>query len=694
MKQELSIENKNLSWRIEAGVSEIAYRGEACMRSEYPLLAATPHGLIPLPCLGSRTDGDGRQHLVYGNDMVEVLVGAASGEDDAEDLALYCTVRNLTEELCELSVRMDWEVVDSGVPDWLVPAMFYKHNRFPETVVPYPGYDIDNRDPENGWSDHWSFRSDRTALPAVFCRMSERTVALCTVESVADGVTGVSFLGNRNHTKIGLDFPFREEPGTYMSNDLTVPKGKLGQVFAPPKQTYMTLAPGASEVFPVWIYAASSDAHAYAPFVRRMNERFRTTNLPNPWMGPRQAAELTSYGLYKWHYQPDEQVLYETIAFDREANMNAASGIDRKHMHVGWISGTPHAFALLRQGVTAGIPEYVEAAGRVISNIAGNLAPCGTFWGQWTKEAGWNAGWNPDPQWVQANTLGESVLFMLRAYEFELEQGREHKDWAAAVRSNLDFALRVQREDGNFGSYYHVNTGEVTEWRGAVGLLWISALCLAAKLFGETRYRDAALKAGHYYESFIRDEFIYGAPEDCHLLPNSEDGYNAIMAYIALYETDGDRVEWLELARLAADWTLTFRWTYNIKWPKHTMLEKYDFRSRGADNASPSNNHLHSYGLVCFPEMRRLSEHTGDNYYFDRNREHVACFLQFIAREDGDFNAYKGMVTERYYNTSYIQPKGMILTLSHAWCLGLQLYAYQEVLKEEQLFGFEDGFLD
>jgi len=54
--------------------------------------------------------------------------------------------------------------------------------------------------------------------------------------------------------------------------------------------------------------------------------------------------------------------------------------------------------------------------------------------------------------------------------------------------------------------------------------------------------------------------------------------------------------------------------------------------------------------------------------------------LQFIAREDGDFNAYKGMVTERFYNTNCFQPKGMMLTLSHSWCVGLVLYAAQEAL--------------
>ncbi len=128
---------------------------------------------------------------------------------------------------------------------------------------------------------------------------------------------------------------------------------------------------------------------------------------------------------------------------------------------------------------------------------------------------------------------------------------------------------------------------------------------------------------------------------------------------------------------------MTFRWTYNLQFPKHSLLAQYDYCSRGADQASTSNQHLHNYGLFAVPEMLRLWTYTGDRYYLDRTRDHISCFLQFIAREDGDFNAYKGMVTERFYNTNCFQPKGMMLTLSHSWCIGLILYAAQASLPYE-----------
>jgi hypothetical protein len=158
------------------------------------------------------------------------------------------------------------------------------------------------------------------------------------------------------------------------------------------------------------------------------------------------------------------------------------------------------------------------------------------------------------------------------------------------------------------------------------------------------------------------------------LTPTSEDGYNAVIAYVVLHRADGDP-RWLDLARRAADWMLTFRYAYNVVFPPDTLLGRYDFRTRGGDMASPSSQHLHAYGLVCYPELLRLAGLIGDVWYADRARENLACFRQFVARRDGDFDARIGMVSERYYQTDWGGPKGGLLSLSHAWSIGVLLYA-------------------
>jgi hypothetical protein len=194
-------------------------------------------------------------------------------------------------------------------------------------------------------------------------------------------------------------------------------------------------------------------------------------------------------------------------------------------------------------------------------------------------------------------------------------------------------------------------------------MAWIPALV-------EAGHHDAARAAGDYFKRF---DTWYGAPEDVDLAPTSEDGVAAVMAFVALED-------W-ETARRAADWMLTFRYTYDVAFGPETELGRHGFRTRGADQASPANQHLHCFGLICLPEMIRLARATGDPWYEQTTRENLACFRQFVARHDGDFGARRGMTTERYYQTDVFAPKGGLLPLAHAWTTGVLLYGCETALE-------------
>jgi uncharacterized protein YyaL (SSP411 family) len=114
-------------------------------------------------------------------------------------------------------------------------------------------------------------------------------------------------------------------------------------------------------------------------------------------------------------------------------------------------------------------------------------------------------------------------------------------------------------------------------WTAAVcsnlgaGVAWVNALAEAHRYDSDGRYLAAAERAGDYYARFVLAEVLHGAPEDVDLAPTSEDGYVALVAYLALYRRTGaDR--WLDLARRSADWLLTFRYTYNTVFAPGTLL--------------------------------------------------------------------------------------------------------------------------
>jgi hypothetical protein len=523
----------------------------------------------------------------------------------------------------DAGIRIELELGPADDPRWLVPGVFYGENRPEGCTRIYPRFTPGGVDVARMESDSWSFRADRCSTPSVFSNGR----GLLTSETSPLGQAGVGFAWRDGNPVVWLDFPYREEPLRYDGSETPAP---------PDVRTYRWTAGETVE-----LDFREGDTAALRP-----EEPF----VDPGWVSVEEAAALAAWGLYRWHYRDDPPRLVETAAFDRDGVGDKG---DRDAMHVSWISGVPYAYALLLHGRRVGNVDFVRAAEAVLDHVAGNLTPGGTFWSQWTAARGWTWGWHPDHSRLHARTLADATLFMLRA------GGR----WEEAARSNVAVAVRTQREDGALPSAHHVDTGDAVSWAGTAGLAWIPALVEAGEL-------EAARRAGAFY----RDLDTYqGAPEDVDLAPSSEDGYAAVMAFVALED-------W-EAARRAADWMLTFRYTYDVAFSPHTLLGRYGFRTRGGDQASPANQHLHAFGLICLPEMVRLAGATGERRYLESTRENLACFRQFVAREDGDFGAWRGMTTERYYQTDCFQAKGMLGTLSHAWTGGVLLYACERALE-------------
>ena len=63
---------------------------------------------------------------------------------------------------------------------------------------------------------------------------------------------------------------------------------------------------------------------------------------------------------------------------------------------------------------------------------------------------------------------------------------------------------------------------------------------------------------------------------------------------------------------------------------------------------------------------------------------------RFVARRDGDFNAMRGMVSERFYQTDCFRAKGSLLPLSHAWTGGVLLFACLAALEDPDSYAVPD----
>lgn len=606
--------------------------------------------------------------------LAEPPVPVGSTPGPVASATVYCEIT------CTATVPLDARIVVSApvpgdtVPFWLIPGLFYGQNRPDGCERVFPSFRPGAKDPGGLLSDHWQFRADRAAAPAVFAWGPHSGVALAAAESTELGMTGIGFAHTDFGSRVWLSFPYAEQPVSYRGRPYGEPALAEAHRWRPGERHTITLE----------LFVLGPDRHGYAPILRTLHAASVPTAPVTPWMGLARAAELTAYGLHRWHYHADHGALYETAAFERDIGGQAMGQADRPEMHVAWVSGIPYAYALARHGARIGNDSYVEAGRHVIDTICANLAPCGSFWGRWSLVRGWTQSWTSIKNGLHARTLAEAALFTTRALVAERATGQSRPQWEVALRGTLALAVTGLDQQGNPGSMYHAGTGKVLDRAGGAGLTWAAALAEAAVALDEPALLRAGRAVGRYYASFVRDETLCGAPEDVDLASTSEDGVAAILAYSALYRATGEP-EWLELARRGADWMLTFRYIYNTRFDKHTLLGDYGFATRGADQASPSNQHLHSYGLMCTAELVELSRATGDGHYAERAAETLACLRQFIARADGDFNARMGMASERFYQTECFQPKGMLLTLSHSWCLGVLLLACEDALALDEL---------
>ncbi len=552
-------------------------------------------------------------------------------------------------------------------PWFLVPGAFYGENRPVDNDRAFPRYEAGASTAEQHAamvSDEWHLRADRSATPVVFCWTGpgEAGVALATTEVGELGEQSLGFAFRDGVATLAVTAPARECPVTYYGSDVPRPAEVQRHRFAP----------GETVTLEVGVHELAADRHDYDRVLRELHAASAPRFPQNPWTDAATAAAVAAEGLQRWHFDPDPGVLLETIGFDRELSGRDGHRVDRQAMHVGWVSGVPWAFALLRHARRVGSTEAEAAARRVIDFCTAELSPSGTFWGVWYRASGWTQSWTTKPRGLHGRTLGEATDFLVRALALA-----DEPRWRDAARSNLDVIVGRQRDDGNLGGIHHAETGEVLSWDGSASLAWVPALVGARDW--DARYLPAAVRAGEYYARFVEAEYLHGAPEDVDLAPTSEDGYVAIMAYAALYRATGEE-RWLALARRAAEWTFTFRYSYDVDFAPRTPLGTWDFRTRGADQASSSNQHVHAYGLICTDDLLDLAAWTGDDWYRVRAEEAFACFRQLLPLADGDLNAYRGMITERYYQTECFQPKGMMLTLSHAWSAGVLLLASEDMV--------------
>jgi hypothetical protein len=160
---------------------------------------------------------------------------------------------------------------------------------------------------------------------------------------------------------------------------------------------------------------------------------------------------------------------------------------------------------------------------------------------------------------------GEGVRAMLDDYLYERAHGRMHPEWLAWVKSYSDWLLTVQREDGSFSESFPGSTGKATNDSGATSYAPVPLLVSMSKETGDKKYLAAAIRAAGYIWTNYGSEGVYvGATGGD--VADKESGMLSMEAFLALYQCTQEP-KWLYRARMAADYTETYIWLWNVPMP-------------------------------------------------------------------------------------------------------------------------------
>jgi hypothetical protein len=213
----------------------------------------------------------------------------ADGEHD-----VHVRIRHDGDAAVDARVRIETPVPATH-PHWLIPGLFYGDNRDPACLRLYPRYSPGESDADSLTADHWAFRADRAATPAVFGWGPIGGVALEVDADTPLGLSGVGLGAGPDHpASIWVSLPYREEPFSYVGE----PRGVR------PLAESHRWEPGEAHELRVGLWSLPADRTSYAPVLRRLRSRERAAMPPvEPWVDIAEAAELTAYGLWRWHYR-------------------------------------------------------------------------------------------------------------------------------------------------------------------------------------------------------------------------------------------------------------------------------------------------------------------------------------------------------------------------------------------------------
>ncbi|MBN2129242.1 MAG: hypothetical protein JW741_07080, partial [Sedimentisphaerales bacterium] len=222
---------------------------------------------------------------------------------------------------------------------------------------------------------------------------------------------------------------------------------------------------------------------------------------------------------------------------------------------------------------------------------------------------------------VHLRSFGDGMKAAMRAYLLEEENGVRHEGWLVWVRGFGDWLLTQQTPEGAFPRTWRPGTGEIADSSPQTTYNAIPFLVMLSQATDSERYLDAAVAAGEFcWANGQEDGVFVGGTIDNPNIIDKEAGTLSLEAYLILYETTNES-KWLERARMAADFSETWIYLYNIPMPEddddRTLHWKKGVPTTGMQLIATGHSLVDHYMSYDADEYAHLYWYTKDAHYYE-----------------------------------------------------------------------------
>ncbi len=284
----------------------------------------------------------------------------------------------------------------------------------------------------------------------------------------------------------------------------------------------------------------------------------------------------------------------------------------------------------MRQTGLAIISSLIQALPTVPLEGTGYDLETGKPWDNNVKQSdrNWTAPW--------LRNATEDMRVLMRAYQREKSQGRQHPEWFNWVKQYVDWLILQQRSDGSFPRRWERGSSEVAEETGTTSYNPVPLLLLMSQETGDPKYKESAIRAAEYvWENWgSRGIFIGGAIDNPNIT-DKEAGMLSMEAYLSLYDSTKEP-KWLERTQAAANFAESWIWIWNVPMPQDANDQELHWKKgvpalgfQGITAAVAGG--VDEYLDWSVPSYAKLYNLTKDEHYLDVARLLLHNTKQMVA---------------------------------------------------------------